>query len=178
MDTAFWDIGNAVFEGVGAVLTWQNVRMLLRHRIIRGIDWRVTAFWATWGLWNLGFYGPGMGLWLSWWMGVVLVAGNITWVALAIRYTERETSMNVERVAFWFMFAAFCGMALVTIQTNRDFESLRRTTTSALDLAEAQQDTIIALRLRNRALEAQPPVVLPRPEGGCEIPESPDMRSL
>lgn len=81
-----WDLGNALFEIVGAVFTWQNVRCLLRDREIRGVDWRVTGFWSAWGLWNLAFYGPGMGLWLSWAAGLVLVAGNIFWVILALKF--------------------------------------------------------------------------------------------
>lgn len=86
----FWDIGNAAFEMVGAVLTWMNVAALRRDRMIAGIDWRVTIFWSTWGLWNLGFYGPALGLWYSWAAGVVLVAGNITWVVMAIRLKREQ----------------------------------------------------------------------------------------
>lgn len=83
-----WDLANAVFEAVSAVLVWQNVRTLRQHRLIRGVDWRVQGFFAAWGIFNVVFYGPVLGLWASWAAGLVLCAGNLTWVALAIRYRK------------------------------------------------------------------------------------------
>jgi len=78
------DIGNAVFEGGGATLVWLNVSRLRRDREIKGIDWRVQAFWAAWGVWNV-FYYPQLDQWLSAAAGLVLVTGNLVWCALAVR---------------------------------------------------------------------------------------------
>ena len=78
------DIGNALFEGVGAFLSWQNVRRLIRDRTIKGVDFRVTGFWAVWGAWNVYYY-PALDQWFSGGAGVVLCAANLTWFVLALR---------------------------------------------------------------------------------------------
>jgi hypothetical protein len=79
---------NGGFESVGAILSFLNLRRLLADKHIAGVQWQVTAFWAAWGLWNLVYY-PALGQWLSFSGGVLLVASNLTWVALAIRYTRK-----------------------------------------------------------------------------------------
>ncbi len=76
------DMINACFEGVGAVLVWRNVHTLRRDRQVRGVDWRVQAFWAVWGLWNILYYGN-VGHPLSAVAGAVLAAGNLTWTYIA-----------------------------------------------------------------------------------------------
>lgn len=76
------DLANAVFEGGGAILTWLNVFKLRRDREVKGVDWRVTAFWSAWGLWNC-FYYPMLGQTASAYAGVVLCVGNCVWVYLA-----------------------------------------------------------------------------------------------
>lgn len=88
------DLGNSLFEGIGAALTWINVRRLLRDREIKGIDWRVTAFWAAWGLWNLVYY-PSLGQWWSAAAGAVLVTGNLVWVWLAIRIKRTRSVPSI-----------------------------------------------------------------------------------
>ena len=82
------DIGNAAFEGVGSLVTWLNVRALYRDKQVAGVDWKVILFFATWGLWNLYYY-PMIGHVLSALAGVVLCAGNLTWVAMALYYRRR-----------------------------------------------------------------------------------------
>ena len=83
------DTINALFEGIGALLVWYNVRVLLRDKIIKGVSWSVQAFFASWGLWNLYYY-PSLGQWHSFYAGIVLVSGNLIWVAMAIYYVRRN----------------------------------------------------------------------------------------
>lgn len=75
------DLINALFEFIGALLTWRNFVQLRRDRQVRGVYWPATAFWAAWGLWNLAYY-PSLGQWWSFAAGVLLVAGNVAWVVL------------------------------------------------------------------------------------------------
>lgn len=82
------DVTNACFEGGGAVLTWLNVARIRRDREVKGVDWRVTAFWSLWGLWNIRYY-VGVGHPLSAVAGTVLALGNITWVLHAVAYASR-----------------------------------------------------------------------------------------
>ena len=82
------DAVNGLFETLGAVAIWGNVRRILRDKQIKGIDWRVTLFFSAWGYWNL-FYYPHLGQWFSFAGGLALVAGNTVWVALALKYRDR-----------------------------------------------------------------------------------------
>jgi hypothetical protein len=81
------DVINGLFEVVGGVLCWLNVKKLLRDKQVKGVYWPVTAFFAAWGLWNMYYY-PSLGQWMSFAGGVVLVSGNLVWVVLALRYRE------------------------------------------------------------------------------------------
>ena len=78
------DAINGLFELIGAFLCWTNFRQLMRDRQIKGVYWPATAFFAVWGLWNLYYY-PSLGQWFSFAAGVVLCAGNLAWVGLALR---------------------------------------------------------------------------------------------
>lgn len=78
------DLINGGFELIGAYFTWRNFVQLRRDRHLAGVYWPTTAFFAAWGLWNLIYY-PALGQWASFAGGVLLVAGNVAWVALAIR---------------------------------------------------------------------------------------------
>ena len=90
-----WDIGNTAFEAVGAVLSWNNVRMLRRDRVVKGVDWRVTAFWTAWGLWNLAYY-PALGQAYSAAAGAVLATANAVWVGHALYYIRRQRRVNAD----------------------------------------------------------------------------------
>lgn len=79
------DLINGTFELLGAVALWQNVRALYRDRVLRGVHWTPTAFFASWGLWNL-FYYPSLDQWASFAGGVAIVAVNLVWLGLVIRY--------------------------------------------------------------------------------------------
>lgn len=79
------DLINGGFELIAAFAQAVNVRQLLRDRQVRGVDWRVTAFFTSWGLWNL-FYYPHLDQWLSFVGGLALVLVNAVWVAMALRY--------------------------------------------------------------------------------------------
>lgn len=78
------DLINGGIEMVGAFFTWRNAWQLRADREIRGVYWPTTFFFTAWGMWNLYYY-PALGQWASFAGGVVLVAGNIAWVVMAIR---------------------------------------------------------------------------------------------
>lgn len=77
------DIINGIFETGGAILVWQNVRRLRKDREIKGVDWKVQAFFTLWGCFNVILY-PSLGMMWSAIGGVVLALGNLTWVIIAI----------------------------------------------------------------------------------------------
>jgi hypothetical protein len=86
------DLVNGAFELTGGAVCWLNVRRLKRDRKVEGVDWRVSAFFSAWGIWNLVYY-PSLGQWASFAGGVALVIANSTWVAIAVplvRAAKRE----------------------------------------------------------------------------------------
>lgn len=83
------DATNAFFELVGALLMVLNIRAVLRDKMVRGVNWLVIAFFASWGFWNL-FYYPHLGQWLSFAAGVLLVTGNTVYAALLVYYVRKE----------------------------------------------------------------------------------------
>jgi hypothetical protein len=83
-----FDVVNACFEFGGAWCTWRNAYELYKVRKISGVYWPMTAFFATWGLWNLVYY-PALGQWWSFAGGIALVLGNLAWVILAV-YLKRQ----------------------------------------------------------------------------------------
>lgn len=86
------DLINGGFELVGALFTWRNFLQLRRDRTIAGVYWPTTAFMVAWGLWNLVYY-PSLAQWASFIGGVLLVAGNVAWVALAIRIMRADGTL-------------------------------------------------------------------------------------
>lgn len=77
------DLINASVELGGAYFTWRNYLELRRARELRGVYWPTMAFFTAWGIWNLVYY-PALGQWYSFAAGIVLAAGNLAWVLLAV----------------------------------------------------------------------------------------------
>lgn len=82
------DVVNGLFELLGGAAIWQNFRTLRRDKCVRGTDWKVTAFFTGWGVWNLYYY-PALGQWFSFAGGLLIATGNLAWVALALKYRKR-----------------------------------------------------------------------------------------
>jgi len=79
------DLANGAFELLGGLLLWANVARLRRDRMVRGVDWRVTAFFMAWGLWNL-FYYPSLAQWASFTGGLFICSANVVWLWYAFRF--------------------------------------------------------------------------------------------
>lgn len=75
------DAFNGCFEFAGAYMVSLNVRAILRDKMIRGIHWAPTFFFAGWGVWNCYYY-PSLGQWCSFAGGVTLTLVNATWLGL------------------------------------------------------------------------------------------------
>lgn len=82
------DLINATFEFGSGVAVWSNVRALLRHSAVMGIDPKVIALFQAWGLWNLYYY-PSLGQWASFYGGLMITAANGTWLLLYVRILLR-----------------------------------------------------------------------------------------
>jgi hypothetical protein len=82
------DLINGMFEMASGLFLWNNVRLLVRDRAIRGVSIVTTAVFSAWGFWNL-FYYPHLGQWASFAGGINVVAANTAWVILAMRYRAK-----------------------------------------------------------------------------------------
>lgn len=87
MDAA--DLINALFESSAGLFLWNNVRLLYKHKKVRGVSVLSTTVFTLWGYWNLYYY-PYLNQWLSFLGGILVVFANTTWVYLALRYRGQK----------------------------------------------------------------------------------------
>lgn len=83
------DLINGTFESLGAFFILQSVIKLHRDKVVRGVSWLHSGFFAAWGYWNL-FYYPHLDQWFSFVGGVGIVAANTFWLGQIIYYTRKE----------------------------------------------------------------------------------------
>lgn len=83
------DLFNAGFELAGGLIMFLNVWRLCKDKSVRGVDWRVPAFFAVWGFWNLGYY-PMLGQWFSLGAGLIVTVSNVVYCSLLVYYLKKE----------------------------------------------------------------------------------------
>ncbi len=96
--TTWQDAFNGSFELGGAVMAWLNVVVLYKAKRVAGVSVSVWTFFAAWGAWNLYYY-PYLDQWASFWGGIPMVAANITWVIMAVRYQRRKIVIVIRKEA-------------------------------------------------------------------------------
>lgn len=84
---ALFDFINGTFELFAGVFQATNVYRLYKDKQVRGTNIYVTAFFTSWGFWNL-FYYPSLGQWLSYYGGLSIVLSNCAWIFLAVKYRK------------------------------------------------------------------------------------------
>jgi hypothetical protein len=82
------DLINGLFEFIGSVFLWLNVYRLYNDKMVRGYDWKTTAFFSSWGIWNLYFY-PSLDQMWSFAGGCSIVLANTVWLAQMYYYRKR-----------------------------------------------------------------------------------------
>lgn len=85
------DLVNGAFELVGGFALWGNVRRIMRDKAVKGVSPLYTAFFLSWGYWNLYYY-PSLDQWWSFWGGLNIVIANTTWLVLMIHYDRERLS--------------------------------------------------------------------------------------
>lgn len=83
------DTINGIFESLGAFFILQSVFKLHRDKLVRGVSWLHSGFFAAWGYWNLWYY-PSLDQWFSFFGGVGIVTTNTIWLLQIIYYTRAE----------------------------------------------------------------------------------------
>lgn len=83
------DLINGLFEFVGSIMLWRNVLQLHWDKLVRGVHWSATGFFAAWGYWNL-FYYPHLNQWWSFAGGMSIVLANTIWLLQMAYYLRKE----------------------------------------------------------------------------------------
>lgn len=83
------DLINGAFEAVGSVMLWRNVAQLHKDKEVKGVHWNATAFFTTWGYWNLYYY-PSLEQWWSFAGGLSIVLANSVWLGQMIYYIRKQ----------------------------------------------------------------------------------------
>ena len=82
------DLINGFFEFVGSAMLWRNAWQLHKDKMVKGVHWNATAFFAAWGYWNLYYY-PHLDQWWSFAGGVSIVIANTVWLAQMVYYLRK-----------------------------------------------------------------------------------------
>ena len=82
------DLINGGLETFGGLCVFNHARVLYKDKLVAGVSKFSTAVFFFWGLWNL-FYYPNLDQWASFLGGLVIVAGNCTWLAMMLYYARR-----------------------------------------------------------------------------------------
>lgn len=83
------DIINGTYESCGAIFILTSILKLYKDKKVRGIHWVHTAFFTSWGYWNLYYY-PHLNQWISFLGGIGIVIANSIWLFQIIYYLRKE----------------------------------------------------------------------------------------
>lgn len=81
------DLINGIFEIIGSIFLWLNVIKLHKDKMVRGYHWLTTAFFMSWGYWNLYYY-PYLDQWFSFGGGCSIVLANTVWLVQMFYYRK------------------------------------------------------------------------------------------
>ena len=83
------DLANAGFEGFGALFTLNHARVLINHKVVRGVSALSVMFFLCWGIFNI-FYYHQLDQMFSWAAGIAMTCANAFYVGLLIYYKRKE----------------------------------------------------------------------------------------
>jgi uncharacterized membrane protein YfcA len=83
------DAINGTYELCGGFFLLANCFKLLKDKEVKGISIASSAFFTSWGVWNLWYY-PHLNQHFSFLGGILIVLANAWWVYLAIYYSRKK----------------------------------------------------------------------------------------
>ena len=87
MISSWPDIVNGSFELLGSPFILLSIIKLHKEKMVQGVSWIHTGFFALWGVWNL-FYYPHLNQWFSFIGGIAIVIANTAWLVQLIYYSR------------------------------------------------------------------------------------------
>jgi uncharacterized membrane protein YfcA len=82
------DIINSLFEFFASLFILNNCYTLYKDKQVKGVSILSTAFFTSWGLWNV-FYYPHLGQQFSFYAGIAVLLANILWVGMMVYYSRK-----------------------------------------------------------------------------------------
>lgn len=79
------DLINGMFESLAGFMVLLHCRRVMKDKDVKGVSIPATAFFTTWGFWNL-FYYPHLDQMFSFFGGLFIVSANFFWVVLMLKY--------------------------------------------------------------------------------------------
>ncbi len=83
------DVINGIYELCGGFFIFLSIHRLLKDKKVKGVSILHTAYFSSWGLWNLYYY-PHLEQWASFVGGIGVVSTNILWFVLMLYYIRKE----------------------------------------------------------------------------------------
>ena len=83
------DAINATYECVGGLFILNNCRHVLRDKAVAGVSVLSTAFFFSWGVWNILYY-PYLGQMLSLVGAIFLASANALWIGLMLWFGRKK----------------------------------------------------------------------------------------
>lgn len=93
------DLVNALYEAGAGFAVLLHCFSLYRDKIVRGVSTAATAFFFSWGLWNLYYY-PHLDQWASFVGGLFITCANFAWVTMLVYYKTKERREAALRAAY------------------------------------------------------------------------------
>lgn len=81
------DLINGTFEATAGLMVANHCRRVLKDKQVKGVSIISSAFFTSWGFWNLYYY-PHLNQWLSFLGGLSIVTANTVWVCLMLKYRK------------------------------------------------------------------------------------------
>lgn len=89
------DLINGTFEGGIGIFQINNIRILRKHKEIKGIHWSLTAWTSLWGFFNLSYYWY-LSQPFSWFCSLLIFAANLTWLGHVLYYERMNKKIRDE----------------------------------------------------------------------------------
>ena len=70
---------------LAGIFVLNHCRCVIRDKSVKGVSILSTAFFASWGIWNLYYY-PHMTQWASFTAGLFITTANFFWIFLMLKY--------------------------------------------------------------------------------------------
>jgi hypothetical protein len=85
MPDKMMDIINCIFEGSAILVTYLNIKKILKDKHTSGITVVSQVFYFAWAIWNVYFYYE-WHTFYSLWVSIFLAFANIIWLILVLYY--------------------------------------------------------------------------------------------